>query len=370
MSKTILLADDSVTIQKVIELTFMDQDYDLDAVSNGDDALERLGQSSPDFVIADVHMPGASGYEVARRSKERYPEVPVLLLVGTFEPFDEGEFRSSGADQTLKKPFDSQELLRIVGELSPSASSETEVEAAPASSGPALGGEMPAESVAPPADSDSGADAWTTTPFNLRAEPAAEAATEPSEEVVAEPASDIWAAEPEDVVESESAVTPPVEVVAEPVVAEEPLQAVAEPAAVDLPEFAPIAVEPSAVEAPKMEETAAELIPEQEVAVDEADAVGELESAELASPEVASPEPEAPEPEAPEPEAPEPIATEVTPSAAFSGGLSEDDVERIARRVVEKLSEKMTREIAWEVIPDLAEVVIKDRLRELESQVE
>ncbi len=117
MKRRILLADDSVTIQKVIELTFMDEDYEVRAVSNGDEALALLNEINPDFVIADVHMPGANGYEVCRRSKQTRPDVPVLLLVGTFEPFDEGEARSSGADSHLKKPFDSQELLQRVEEL-------------------------------------------------------------------------------------------------------------------------------------------------------------------------------------------------------------------------------------------------------------
>ena len=98
MRRRILLADDSVTIQKVIELTFMDEDYDVKAVSNGDEAIAALSQMTPDFVIADVHMPGANGYEVCRRSKELRAEVPVLLLVGTFEPFDEGQARAVGAD--------------------------------------------------------------------------------------------------------------------------------------------------------------------------------------------------------------------------------------------------------------------------------
>src|SRR5260370_34619661 len=70
-----------------------------------------------DLVIADVHMPGASGYEVCRRSKQLRPEGPVLLLVGTFEPFDEAQARECGADAYLKKPFDSQELLGRVHDL-------------------------------------------------------------------------------------------------------------------------------------------------------------------------------------------------------------------------------------------------------------
>ncbi|HEY4574039.1 MAG TPA: response regulator, partial [Thermoanaerobaculia bacterium] len=117
MKRRILLADDSVTIQKVIELTFMDEDYEVRAVSNGDDAVKLLPDLEPEFVIADVHMPGANGYEVCRRSKELRPDVPVLLLVGTFEPFDEAQARAAGADSHLKKPFDSQELLQRVEEL-------------------------------------------------------------------------------------------------------------------------------------------------------------------------------------------------------------------------------------------------------------
>ncbi|MEM8932088.1 MAG: response regulator [Acidobacteriota bacterium] len=62
MARTILLADDSMTIQKVVELTFVGQDYQVVAVSDGDSALERFGQATVDLVIADVHMPGANGY--------------------------------------------------------------------------------------------------------------------------------------------------------------------------------------------------------------------------------------------------------------------------------------------------------------------
>ena len=52
MGKRILLADDSVTIHKVVELTFLDEDYSVEAVSNGDEAIERLAGEPPDLVIA------------------------------------------------------------------------------------------------------------------------------------------------------------------------------------------------------------------------------------------------------------------------------------------------------------------------------
>ncbi|MES1240556.1 MAG: response regulator, partial [Acidobacteriota bacterium] len=162
MRRRILLADDSVTIQKVIELTFMDEDYEVRAVSNGDEAIAALPEVDPDVVIADVHMPGANGYEVCRRSKASRPEIPVLLLVGTFEPFDEAQARAAGADSFLKKPFDSQELLQRVGDLMasarpaaaapppvPSVGAET-VRISALSSMPALSFEP--EPAAPPAD--------------------------------------------------------------------------------------------------------------------------------------------------------------------------------------------------------------------------
>jgi hypothetical protein len=52
------------------------------------------------------------------------------------------------------------------------------------------------------------------------------------------------------------------------------------------------------------------------------------------------------------------------------GELSDADVERIARRVVEILGEKIVRDVAWDVVPDLAEVLLKARIRELEASVE
>src|SRR5579864_8290028 len=169
MSRRILLADDSVTIQKVIELTFMDDDYEVRAVGNGDEALAMLTALTVDFVIADVHMPGASGYEVCRRSKQLRPEVPVLLLVGTFEPFDEAQARECGADSFLKKPFDSQELLgrvhNLLGAATAAAPSGVAAGAPPAVAAPAA----PAPATAMP----SGASI-------LGPEPAAAAASTPA----------------------------------------------------------------------------------------------------------------------------------------------------------------------------------------------
>ena len=69
MAHTLLLADDSVTIQRVIELTFADEDVQVVAVSDGDEAIARLSKTPPDIVLADVGMPGKNGYEVAQHIK-------------------------------------------------------------------------------------------------------------------------------------------------------------------------------------------------------------------------------------------------------------------------------------------------------------
>ncbi len=117
MSKSILLADDSATIRKVIELTFSDTDFHVESVASGAEALAKLELMRPDVVVADVVMPEPSGYEVCRRVKMLDRRIPVLLLAGTFEPFDHEQARACGADGCLLKPFESRTLLDRVTSL-------------------------------------------------------------------------------------------------------------------------------------------------------------------------------------------------------------------------------------------------------------
>ena len=119
MSKKLLLADDSITIQKVIGITFANEDYELIVVDNGDAALEKARSEIPDLILADVFMPGKNGYELcaAVRQDPTLRGVPVLLLTGTFEPFDENKARAAGADSWIAKPFESQALIDRVEEL-------------------------------------------------------------------------------------------------------------------------------------------------------------------------------------------------------------------------------------------------------------
>lgn len=120
MSKKLLLADDSVTIQKVIGITFAaNEDYELTVVDNGDAALEKARAERPDLILADVFMPGKNGYELcaAVNQDPQLQGIPVLLLTGTFEPFDEDKAMAAGAGGWIAKPFESQSLIDRVEAL-------------------------------------------------------------------------------------------------------------------------------------------------------------------------------------------------------------------------------------------------------------
>jgi CheY-like chemotaxis protein len=118
--RKLLLADDSITIQKVVNLTFADEGVDVVTVGDGNAAIAELSSSTPDILLADVNMPGPTGYEICERlrASEATQNLPVILLVGSFEPFDEAEASRVGANAYLTKPFQSiKQLIAQVNEL-------------------------------------------------------------------------------------------------------------------------------------------------------------------------------------------------------------------------------------------------------------
>ncbi len=116
MSKTLLLADDSVVIQKLVGLSFANEDVEIYSTDNGDDAVTKARELRPDLVLADVVMPGKSGYEVCEAIKQdpALAHIPVLLLTGTFEAFDEARAQAVGATGHITKPFEAQALVERV----------------------------------------------------------------------------------------------------------------------------------------------------------------------------------------------------------------------------------------------------------------
>jgi CheY-like chemotaxis protein len=115
----LLLADDSVTIQRVIELTFSGEDIDVIAVNDGEQAIARIPAERPDIVLADIGMPKKGGYDVAAFVKGRgdLEHIPVLLLAGAFEPVDQARAEQVRCDGVLIKPFEPRQVIERVREL-------------------------------------------------------------------------------------------------------------------------------------------------------------------------------------------------------------------------------------------------------------
>ncbi len=234
MKKKILVADDSITIQKVVELTFPPERYEVVCAGTGSQAIERFNAGCPDVALLDAVMPERTGYEVCSHVKGN-PDtawVPVVLLSGTFEPYDEAKGRQVGAEAHMRKPFESQSLVQTVEEL-------------------------------------------------LRAHPRPGSQAEPEPEAAPE--------------------TPP-----------------------------------PATHAPRV-------------------APSQLFDRVPAGP-ASRPSPEGPRP--------------APPAADRASSIPKETLERAVREAVAGISEKIVREVAWEVIPDLAEAIIKRRIQELEQEAE
>jgi len=113
MRNKLLLADDSITIQKVVELILAEEGFDIKAVTNGEEALSIIPSFKPDVILADIEMPKMNGYQLCEKIKKdpATKHIPVILLTGAFEPIDEELAKHVNADDYLVKPFESQELL-------------------------------------------------------------------------------------------------------------------------------------------------------------------------------------------------------------------------------------------------------------------
>jgi CheY-like chemotaxis protein len=119
MTQTLLVADDSVTVQRVIELTFADEGIRVVTVGDGSSAIERIEREPPDIVLADIGMPERDGYEVAAFVKTRpaLAHIPVILLAGAFDSVDRSRAADVGCDDVLIKPFEPHLVVARVKEL-------------------------------------------------------------------------------------------------------------------------------------------------------------------------------------------------------------------------------------------------------------
>lgn len=356
MAKTVLVADDSKTIRRVVEMTFEKTGFEVVSTPSARDALERVPSANPAVVIADVAMADGDGYSLCTALKQQATtaHIPVILIAGASEPVDETKAQLAHADGHIKKPFDSGDLIDLVRRVTGEAV-EADVpksfaatlsqrtpdgvltpRAAPPAPPPASGAHIVPDSIfsAPTADTRPPVTGLSediplvsedieveedlvieeVEPAQMPAGPSLEPPTPPSPEEARQPV-DMWAL-------AEGGQAP---------------DAVEEIDIEDEPEVLPledaVQIEPMD-EAPPTAETPAPppgpgtfSAPSRDVAPVAA-AV-----ADAAAPKVAE------------------VVAPATP------GLSKEELTAIAREVIEQ--------IAWDVVPDLAEAIIREELARL-----
>jgi CheY-like chemotaxis protein len=115
----ILLADDSPHAQRMGERILREEGFEVVSLTDGEAALKRLADVDPDLILADVFLPGKSGFDLCRHVKNdpRLRHVRVVLTAGLLEPFDEDEARRAGCDAILKKPFEASKVMSTIDPL-------------------------------------------------------------------------------------------------------------------------------------------------------------------------------------------------------------------------------------------------------------
>jgi CheY-like chemotaxis protein len=116
LKKKILLADRSSSVQRMVVEALAGEDVEVTAVTDGYAAERSLSKNQPDLVLADVFVVGKNGYDLCHSIKQdpRFTGLPVILLVGAFEPFDAAAAARLGADGKLTKPIEPAGLIDMV----------------------------------------------------------------------------------------------------------------------------------------------------------------------------------------------------------------------------------------------------------------
>lgn len=401
MGKTILVADDSKTIRRVVEITFQTTGFKVVTAADGAEALARAQELKPDLVLADVGMPGTDGYQLCAQLKSgpSTQQIPVVLLAGAFEAYDEA--RGRGANAHIKKPFDSQALISLVRDTI-GLGAENDV---PLSFAATL---AKRNDPPPPPAPKPAVPAFSPPPAPPPAPPVAAAPIPPFVPPSA-PATTPFAAPARSPSTDLSAVARPF--AAPPTPAPPPP---APPPRSPAPPFSPPppAPLPSFGGAPKaFTKPSADLVFEEPEEIEDAELVDDEGTGPIGGPTLEPPAPPdggraranvdvwaladslppaaaqragiasvdieddfAPPPKAPPPRAPadaavaqvaKGLAERAAPALAQSAslmvpGLSNEQLVQIAKEVIEK--------IAWEVVPDLAEVIIKAELKRLTQE--
>lgn len=335
MPKTLLVVDDSATMRKVLEITFSGDEFRVITADGSAAALGRLGED-PRVVLIDTALGPDDGYALCREIRRRDPSAAIVLLASRHNPYDAAQGREAGADDYMDKPFDTQQMIDKVRKA---------IQAREAGTSPSVAAPAPAASPVPPQPS------IQRSPF---ASPVA--AQRPAAPSIASPerarARTLMFGDrglPIDMTEADSPVAPPKEPAPQPAVATAGAAGHTKPSAALYPP-----ARPQPVVSRKPEPAAAAASPTPSAPVSVAPVV-------YASP-AASAVRDAPVAPAPKP----------TVSGSVNGQLADklgelglspqqaDAVMALSREVVEK--------VVWEVVPQLAEMLIKEEIARLTKE--
>ncbi len=311
MAVKILLADKSITIQKVVEMLFSGKEYQVVCVSDGEAALSQATRSAPDVVLADMDLPRVDGYTLAARFKQipSLAQTPVILMLSRDDVFDVVRARQAGILDKIAKPFESQDLISKVRKALTAAPPRLAEPARPAAA------EQPRSKQAAPSDI-----------FDIIREAPSQAdlrraAAPPREESVFE-------------VEPEVEVEGPVSREAERV----------------------LPVGQKAVEEMRAGLGLTERMEQAPPAFTSFESFG-ADAQEYA--------PSRPEPAA---AAPPRRAPERTMPQAQPAGVSDDMLRGVAAETISRIAREVLEKVAWEVIPDLAERLIREEIERLKAE--
>ena len=311
MTTTLLAIDDSKTMRRVLEITFAGEDYRTVLAESSAEALAKLKSDNPAVALVDAHLGDESGYDLCQKIKREAPGVSVLILSSKQQPYDRARGASAGADDYMDKPFDTQQLIDKVGALLRRAA------------------EAPMQAAKAPAAAPAPQRATAATAPGLGVRPVVPAASPP-------------AAQPH-----RTATAPGVGV--------RPLSI---PTGGQQPPVAPIQPRPVVAARPAPAPAAAPSPPQPPAAA-------RPPSSPQAAPPPAPARPAAPAQPPPPPPAAPVVSAELPPDLAskLAGlGLTKDQVSGVLA-----LSKDVVEQVVWEVVPMLAEAMIKEEIKRLTS---
>ena len=117
MPHKILIVDDDVDICHFFQKILTEMDYEVATATSGRQSLAKITRDPPDVLFLDIKMPKMNGLECLRRIRKIHRKLPIVMITGYGDLKSVQEAMRLGADEYVSKPFDLEEIRRLIGEL-------------------------------------------------------------------------------------------------------------------------------------------------------------------------------------------------------------------------------------------------------------